>query len=76
MSACDYYPIFHQLLSSHSTAREAPTVRSLHPATREQTQLEATGESPCAATKTQHSQKINKCFLKFVLKDNLEGNLF
>ena len=60
-----------QLLSSCSTTREATTVRRLHTTTREETLLEATAESSCAAMKTQHSQKkVSTCFQKFVLKDN------
>ena len=36
---------------------EATTVRSLHTRTREEPLLSITRESPCAVTKTQHSQK-------------------
>ena len=40
-----------------SAAREATTMRNLCTATREEPPLAVTRESPCAAMKTQHSQK-------------------
>ena len=40
-----------------SATREATTMRSPHIATESSPPLTATRESPCAATKTQHSQK-------------------
>ena len=44
--------------------KRSGVVRSLRPAAREEPLLTATRESPFAATKTQHSQKINKAILK------------
>ena len=62
-SQCTLEPL---LRNKRSTA-----VRSPCTATREQLLLTATGESPCAATKTQHSQKYNLKKGSLILKKHL-----
>ena len=59
------------LSSPHSTTREATTMRSPYPGTRELTLLATTRESPWAAMKTQHNQKL--FFLKRAWKLRPEG---
>ena len=62
-----------QLLSSRSTAREAPTVRSLHPATREQTQLDTFGKP--GSSRIPDSQNFEQNEMAVVSHDQVLENL-
>ena len=57
LSATTTYP---RHLETISATKEATAKRSSCTATREQTLPTPTIESPCTATKTQHSQKVHK----------------